>query len=382
MHPEWTKISAFRFDNPQVVSKSFEKNKQTNAFVLLAAASERARERGPRSPSHSMEIDFSTDGEPVASFEDALPSKADGSVEVEICGVKLKISQASLLGERLWAAGLQLAKDIDQGVALRHFDHGGDEDGMKGKRVIELGAGCAGLPGIALALRHKMRVVLSEHPEVIPLLRANVAAIQTQVAALAAEGKVAPDAAEAVAAMRVVTLDWSDDALMAAIAAGESYDRRGATAIDKGFGDDQRSLLGSEFDMVVWADAGYLGDHDLLLRAAVACCGPKAFILIAESLRSEKVTEAFRRKFGANGREDGDGRVEGGGRGIGRMQLNTCNPRPRNHKVAHVNGPRVSTMLLTPLERHLKKYITTRRQRHSTAPPEHDHVCERTPSVS
>lgn len=330
LHPEGTKISAFRFDNPQVVSKSLgKKTKNKRGFALLAAASERARERGPRSPSHSMEIDFSTDGEPVASFEDALPSKANGSVEVEICGVKLKISQASLLGERLWAAGLQLAKDIDQGVALRHFDHGGDEDGMKGKRVIELGAGCAGLPGIALALRHKMRVVLSEHPEVIPLLRANVAAIQTQVAALAAEGKVAPDAAEAVAALRVVTLDWSDDALMAAIAAGESYDRRGATATDKGFGDDQRSLLGSEFDMVVWADAGYLGDHDLLLRAAVACCGPKAFILIAESLRSERVTEAFRRKFGANGREDGDGRVEGGGRGEGN----------RTHAVEHLQSP-------------------------------------------
>ena len=36
---------------------------------------------------------------------------------------------------------------------------------------------------------------------------------------------------------------------------------------------------------------------------AVACCSPRAFILIAESLRSEKVTEAFRRKFGANGED-------------------------------------------------------------------------------
>jgi hypothetical protein len=48
-------------------------------------------------------------------------------------------------------------------------------------RYTALGAGCAGLPGIALALRHKMKVVLTEMGDVIPLLRANVAAIQAQV---------------------------------------------------------------------------------------------------------------------------------------------------------------------------------------------------------
>jgi len=38
-----------------------------------------------------------------------------------------------------------------------------------------------------------------------------------------------------------------------------------------------------------------------LKRAAVACCGPKGLILATESLRSEKVTRAFRQHFCAPG---------------------------------------------------------------------------------
>jgi hypothetical protein len=80
-----------------------------------------------------------------------------------------------------------------------------------------------------------------------------------QVAALAAQGKVAPDAAAAVAAIRVAEFDWSDDALMAAMAAGETD---GISVMDDGVnGGDRKNLLldGGAFDMVTWADVGYLG---------------------------------------------------------------------------------------------------------------------------
>ena len=92
-----------------------------------------------------MEIDFSSNGEPSYDFEDALPSSADGTVEVDICGVVITLAQKNELGERLWASGLQLARDIEQGVVLRHLEQAGDDDiakeaWLKGKRVVELGA--------------------------------------------------------------------------------------------------------------------------------------------------------------------------------------------------------------------------------------------------
>ena len=48
-----------------------------------------------------MELDFSTDGSPEASFESAAPgSAADGTVEVVVCGVPLRIFQGEGLGGR------------------------------------------------------------------------------------------------------------------------------------------------------------------------------------------------------------------------------------------------------------------------------------------
>ena len=73
----------------------------------------------------AMELDFSTDGSPEASFESAAPgSAADGSVEVVVCGVPLRIFQGEGLGGRLWFGGLALAGDIERGVVLRHHEGG------------------------------------------------------------------------------------------------------------------------------------------------------------------------------------------------------------------------------------------------------------------
>ena len=63
-----------------------------------------------------------------------------------------------------------------------------------------------------------------------------VVAIQCQVAALAAQGRVAPDAAEAVAAIRVATFDWSDEARTGAIASGDkTHDLPGEVVVSSGF---------------------------------------------------------------------------------------------------------------------------------------------------
>ena len=257
-----------------------------------------------------MEIDFSRDGEPVIDFESILPSTAsDGSVDVVLCGVTLTIRQSSTLGGRVWAASLSLARRVEKGEIPRWLERedgaeaeeekekekrvhsrespasGVGESWLKGARAIELGAGCAGLPSIALALTHGTRCVLAEHPEEAPLLRENIAAVQAQVKALALEGKVSRVAAEAIAAMGVVELDWNDHAGLASVVDAPAGTCASAGGADGGY------------DLVVFSDCAYATNHEPLLRAVVACCGPVGVVLAEESRRSEAVNEGFLRYF-------------------------------------------------------------------------------------
>jgi precorrin-6B methylase 2 len=265
-----------------------------------------------------MEIDFSAeDGEPRYSFESCgADTDADGVVTFEVCGAPMIVRQGGELGERLWASGMDLAREIERGVALRHVpEHliasrpfgspvrreenddtstGGDphqandssglrledagEDPLRHARVLELGAGCAGLPGLAMALRHGCTVTLTEHPDVVPLLRANVAQFQARITAMAGVNEISETIAAAAARVSVEALDWTDRDALKRVAEGDGY------------------------DIVVWADAGYLGDdNDALLTAAVACVAPGGKILACESLRSQAKTTTFRRIFGALG---------------------------------------------------------------------------------
>ena len=276
-----------------------------------------------------MEIDFSAeDGEPRYSFESCgADTDADGVVTFEVCGAPMIVRQGGELGERLWASGMDLAREIERGVALRHVpehliasrpfgspvrranDDGGDppaddssglkldaedagEDPLRHARVLELGAGCAGLPGLAMALRHGCTVTLTEHPDVVPLLRANVAQFQARISAMAGVNEISETVADAAAR---------------ASFAGTASVPAAYVTTD---GDDVRRVvtrrsaspaLGAS-DGVVWADAGYLGDdNDALLTAAVACVAPGGKILACESLRSQAKTTTFRRIFGALG---------------------------------------------------------------------------------
>ena len=246
-----------------------------------------------------MQLDFSGDGLPEPMFENAVDHDAEGFATVPVCGVPLRLRQSEILGGRLWTGGLRLALEIERGVALRELGEGRDgapSDGtsLEGKRVIELGAGCAGLPGVALALRHKMRVTLSEHPDVVPILRENIRSVKAQVAALASEGKLPRDVAEAVRGIEVVAFDWRDETALAAYATD-------AEATQTSIGNANESVSVGGLPLVIWADAGYFSDHSLLLRAAAATCAPGGVILATESLRSEAATRGFRKAFGANG---------------------------------------------------------------------------------
>lgn len=249
-----------------------------------------------------MQLDFSGDDFPVASFENAVQHDADGYACVPVCGVPLRLRQSEILGGRLWLGGMRLALEIERGIALRELGEGGEgasAASLVGKRVAELGAGCAGLPGVALALRHKMRVTLTEHPDVIPILRENIDAVKSQVAHLAARGEVDRDAADAVAAISVLPLDWNDHEALRALATGAELDDEGRPVTR----DDPtiQPNYDAGFPLVVWADAGYFSEHTALLRAAAALVAPTGVVLAVESLRSESATRSFRRAFGAAG---------------------------------------------------------------------------------
>ena len=240
----------------------------------------RVRTRGS-ARRYAMQLDFSSPDLPAPEYEHAVHHDEAGFSQVIICGVPLRVRQSEILGGRLWSGGVRLAVEIEKGIALRELglgQAGATDTELHGKQVLEIGAGCAGLPGLALAIKHKMRVTLTEHPDVVPILLENILAVKAQVSTLFGKGEVQKDVHDAVQAVEVVAFEWNDQAALSKYASETEA-----------------------FQLVVWADAGYFSDHMSLLRCAVAATSPTGAILAVESLRSESSTRTFRKAFGANG---------------------------------------------------------------------------------
>ena len=237
-----------------------------------------------RTPHFAMQLDFSSADLPAPSFLYAVSHDDGGFSTVTICGVPLRLRQSDILGGRLWSGGVRLAVEIEKGIALRTLGEsqgsGKGGDGLHGKRVIELGAGCAGLPGVALAIKHGMTVTLTEHPDVVPILRENIESVKAQIDELLKKGEVSNAVADAVQQISVASFDWNDEKALSQYA------------------DETNN---SSFPLVVWADAGYFSDHLKLVKAAVAVTSPTGVILAVESLRSESSTRTFRKAFGCAG---------------------------------------------------------------------------------
>ena len=192
-----------------------------------------------------MQIDFSADGFDFATSVGYERAVGDGE-PIVLCGVPLVVEQTRDVdddggtGNVLWAGGVQLARELERGVArdeltrrllLAEMDprdgRRKEEDHLRSApRAIELGAGCAGLPGVVLALRFGMRVTLTEHPLMIPTLTRNLESIKAQVNALAGAGSIDEDAVNAVNAIEIRALDWGDDEALAELAGGPGYQAR------------------------------------------------------------------------------------------------------------------------------------------------------------
>ena len=66
----------------------------------------------------AMQLDFSGDGLPEPSFENAVHHDAEGFATVPVCGVPLRLRQSEILGGRLWTGGLRLALEIERGEVI------------------------------------------------------------------------------------------------------------------------------------------------------------------------------------------------------------------------------------------------------------------------
>ena len=233
-----------------------------------------------------MEIDFSSeDGEPRYGFESCGASAdAEGRVTFEVCGASLIVKQGPELGERLWASGMALAREIERGVALRHVPNSlsaavsSRPSGAPARPARRASAGGDSL-GVALGMklestkttttpsrrsrrrarrgvrgparaRHGAQTRLHRDPHRASrraaAAAANVEEFQAQISALASVNDKFEKLADAAMRVSVEALDWTDREALARVAEGSGY------------------------DVVVWADAGYLGDdNDALLSATV-----------------------------------------------------------------------------------------------------------------
>lgn len=169
-----------------------------------------------------MWIDFGADGEPEAAFKGAYEPDEAGVVRVDVgIGVELAVKmgdgrvgavESSLgTGAVLWAAGPAMARALSK--ALLPAD---GLWGLRGRAAIELGAGCAGLPGTALALAGIASVVLTDTVGVVD-------ALATNVEGYALTPGLNDDARGRLQRISARPLNWSDDDALAALARGAGY---------------------------------------------------------------------------------------------------------------------------------------------------------------
>ena len=190
-----------------------------------------------------------------------MHSHTETTVELDLFGTTFRLAQnpASMhLGTTVWDASIVVAKLMERGTGPL------TRAKLKGKRVLELGAG-VGLAGLAAAAMGAVSVTLTDVKAVLPLLTAN-ADRNLSRPALAVAG--VPWAADA-GAVRVAELDWGDRA---------TWHPDGPLP----------------YDVVLAADCIYAETAvPAFVAALLAHCGRRTVILVANELRSHSVAAAF-----------------------------------------------------------------------------------------
>uniref|UniRef100_A0A7R9Z8M0 Calmodulin-lysine N-methyltransferase n=1 Tax=Chlamydomonas euryale TaxID=1486919 RepID=A0A7R9Z8M0_9CHLO len=172
-------------------------------------------------------------------------------VEQEVMGHIIRLSQnpaSEHLGTTVWDASIVLAKYLEKNMRKGEFSR----PRLKGKRVLELGAGM-GLGGMAFALLDA-NVVLTDTVDVVPLLKRNC------------------EANLGCGTVQVRELDW--------------------------YQPDQVLPLNPPFDYVIAADCIY---HEHIVeqfhRTVMDVTNDKSIVLVVNELRSHSVHSAFMSAF-------------------------------------------------------------------------------------
>ncbi|KAK1435130.1 hypothetical protein QVD17_00890 [Tagetes erecta] len=187
---------------------------------------------------------------------DRLNSPQSSAVLFEVMGYQLHFAQdpnSKHLGTTVWDASMVLVKYLEKNCRKGKFC----PSKLKGKRVIELGAGC-GVAGFGMALLG-CDVVSTDQVEVLPLLMRNVERNMSRIQ------QMNPDA-DSIGSITAAELSWGNN--------------------------DHITALDPPFDYIIGTDVVY-AEHLLepLLHTMLALSGPKTTILIGYEIRSTNVHE-------------------------------------------------------------------------------------------
>nr|CAB3448347.1 unnamed protein product [Digitaria exilis] len=176
---------------------------------------------------------------------DRLNSPSTSAISLEVMGHRLHISQdpnSKHLGTTVWDASMVFVKFLEKNSRKGRFC----PSKMKGKRVIELGAGC-GLAGFGMALLG-CDVTTTDQVEVLPLLMRNVERNRSWISQSNSDSG-------SIGSITVAELDWGNK--------------------------DHIKAVEPPFDYIIGTDVVY-SEHLLqpLLETITALSGPKTKILV------------------------------------------------------------------------------------------------------
>lgn len=187
---------------------------------------------------------------------DRLNSPSTATIPFEVFHHQLQFCQdpnSKHHGTTVWDSSMVFAKYLEKNCRKGRFSPAK----LKGKRVIELGAGC-GVAGFGMAFLG-CNVVSTDQIEVLPLLRRNV---ERNVSRIIQTNRD-PDS---FGSIQVAELDWGNE--------------------------DHIRAVGPPFDYIIGTDVVY-AEHLLepLLKTILALSGPKTTIIMGYEIRSTSVHE-------------------------------------------------------------------------------------------
>lgn len=193
--------------------------------------------------------------EVLAMEADRLNTPSTFTMTMEVLGHELRFYQdpnSKHLGTTVWDASLVFVKFLEKNCRKGKFS----PSKLKGKRVIELGAGC-GLAGFGMALLG-CDVVATDQREVLPILTRNIERNTPSLAQM--------NPSDSFGSIRAAELDWGNE--------------------------DHIKAVGPPFDFIIGTDVVY-AEHLLepLLKTIHALAGPKTTIMLGYEIRSTNVHE-------------------------------------------------------------------------------------------